>query len=315
MCSGGLLADDDTSSEVPYFLTANHCLSRQKLADSAEFFFDYIKLCGTDCGDPENEIAKVVGGAEILSTSSTSDYTLAQINQAVPAGRVFLGWTNAEIAYSEGAGLFRLSHPSGGPMAYSEHVVDTAKGTCTSWPRGDWIYSTDTFGATEGGSSGSPVFNAGGEVVGQLSGACGYTPEIACDRSNATVDGALAAYHSQVAGWLGGGEPPCTSHAECGDNICCEGQCVAPACTSGADCGDGETCTTDTCSGVDCDASCSNTWATCDLETSDGCCGPACDSSTDIDCPSCGAIDSPCDANADCCSNKCRGKPGAKLCR
>ena len=28
MCSGGLLADTDSSTQIPYFLTANHCISR-----------------------------------------------------------------------------------------------------------------------------------------------------------------------------------------------------------------------------------------------------------------------------------------------
>jgi V8-like Glu-specific endopeptidase len=322
LCSGGLLADDDYGSQIPYFLTANHCLSKQRYANTAEFFFDYTKPCGTDCGDPEVEsadplsgIIKVEGGAEILSSSSTSDYTLAQIRQAVPAGRTFLGWTNAETATDSGAGLFRLSHPSGGPMAYSEHVVDTDKGTCSSWPRGSWIYSTDTFGATEGGSSGSPVFNAAGEVVGQLSGACGFNPGEACDTTNATVDGALAAYHSQVAGWLGSGQPPCAGDEECGGDICCGGECVAPACGVNANCDDGQSCTADLCSdGGTCGASCSNTWNACSM-VADDCCGPACDSSNDADCPSCSPVGASCTDGVDCCSGKCKGKSGGKLCR
>ena len=235
MCSGGLLADSDTGSEIAYFLSANHCVSKQKDANSAEFFFDYAKPCGIDCGDPEVDAGlKITGGAEILSTSSTSDYTLMTIKAGVPAGRVFLGWTNAEIAFTNGAGLFRLSHPSGGPLSYSTHGVDTAKGTCSSWPRGDWIYSTDTLGATEGGSSGSPVLNAAGEVVGQLSGGCGTNIGEDCDTvNNATVDGAIARYYDQVSQWLGdggGGEPTCTDDPTlCAvDEICCGGQCVVP---------------------------------------------------------------------------------------
>ena len=48
-------------------------------------------------------------------------------------------------------------------------------------PRGAWIYSRDVYGGTEGGSSGSPIYNAQGQVVGQLTGACGTNTGDACD--------------------------------------------------------------------------------------------------------------------------------------
>jgi hypothetical protein len=141
-------------------------------------------------------------GASILSTNSTSDYTLLQLD-AIPGGRAFLGWNTTAVAYSNGTSLYRLSHPSGAPQAYSEHSVDTSAGTCSSWPRGSWIYSRDTYGATEGGSSGSPVLDAAGEIVGQLSGGCGTNVNDVCDNvNNATVDGAFAAYYANIAAWL-----------------------------------------------------------------------------------------------------------------
>ncbi len=58
--------------------------------------------------------------------------------------------------------LYRISHPNGAPQSYSEHKVDNRATTCRSWPRGPWIYSRDSFGATQGGSSGSPVLNGEG---------------------------------------------------------------------------------------------------------------------------------------------------------
>jgi hypothetical protein len=313
MCSGGLLADSNPGDEVPLFLTANHCISRGNLARNVDFYFDFQTECGTTCGDNVNAI-EVTGGADILSTGKAADYTLMRIKQPVPAGRVFLGWTNAEVAFTDGVGLHRLAHPNGGPMSYSTHTVDTSWGTCSGWARGDRIYSTDTSGNTEGGSSGSPVLNDSGQVVGQLSGACGLDPYADCRPDiNATVDGALAAYYGEVAEWLGTGEPECTVDGDCAGLLCCGGQCVAPACSADADCNDGESCTTDTCSGLGCDASCGSSWAACGL--ADGCCGPACDSSNDVDCPSCGAVGASCDSGAECCSGKCKGKPGSTVCR
>lgn len=203
MCSGGLLADTDSSTQIPYFLTANHCISRSSEAASLECYWQFrTSTCRGACYDPVGEVPRTLGAA-ILSTNKTGDYTLMQLSQNPPAGSVFLGWNSTPVANTNGAALYRISHPQGAPQAFSTHTVNTSAGTCRSWPRGNWIYSRDVIGATEGGSSGSPVLNASGQVVGQLSGACGTNLNDVCDEiSNATVDGAFAAYFSNVSQWL-----------------------------------------------------------------------------------------------------------------
>lgn len=138
-------------------------------------------------------------GSKVLATGKKGDFSLLELDQQPPAGSVLLGWSSSPIAFSNEALLFRISHPGGAPQAYSAHEVDTSRPTCTSWPRGERIYSTDLFGATEGGSSGSPVLNAGGQIVSQLSGACGFNVGDTCDSvRNATVDGALAPYFAKM---------------------------------------------------------------------------------------------------------------------
>jgi len=231
ICSGGLVADNDSSSVVPYFLTANHCISRSTEASSVETYFDYETTCqNPNCTQPYNSTGDTVG-SQIVAGNRTGDYTLLRLS-SIPATEdgvaTYLGWSTTAVANSNGVGLFRLSHPQGSPQAYSTHTVDTSKTTCGGWPRGSWIYSRDTFGATEGGSSGSPVLNSQGKIVGQLSGACGFNVNDVCDTaSNATVDGAFASYYSQVAPFLGSGAPQCSaSGASCSANSqCCSGNC------------------------------------------------------------------------------------------
>lgn len=228
ICSGGLVADSDTNTDIPYFITANHCISRASEASSMEAFFFYEAPCGS-CPDPG---AAQTTGSTIASTNKTGDYTLLQLSQSAPSGAAFLGWSSTEVANADTTPLYRISHPKGAPQSYSEQVVDTSKGVCRSWPRGNWIYSRDTLGATEGGSSGSPVVNSAGQLVGQLSGACGTNVNDVCDETrNATVDGAFAAYYPNVAGILGTGEGGggggctdadgdgyCVSDGDCNDN-------------------------------------------------------------------------------------------------
>lgn len=227
ICSGGLVADSDSGTNIPYFITANHCISRASEASSLETFFFYTASCGS-CPDPGT--ANTTGAAIVATNSRTSDYTLLRLSQNAPSGAAFLGWSSTEIAYSNGAHLYRISHPKGAPQSYSAHDVDTSKGVCRSWPRGKWIYSRDVLGATEGGSSGSPVVNASGQFVGQLSGGCGTNVNDNCDSvKNATVDGAFAAYYSEVAAFLGAGgggggcvdadgDGFCASQGDCNDN-------------------------------------------------------------------------------------------------
>ncbi|MDA8021115.1 MAG: trypsin-like peptidase domain-containing protein [Thermoanaerobaculia bacterium] len=221
ICSGGLLNDTDTSSFIPYFLTANHCVSSSGEVSSIEAFFQFSTPCGGACFNPNGAVPRVLG-ATLLAGASSSDFTLARLNQSAPAGSFFIGWSPTPVAFSNGTQLNRLSHPRGAPQAFSQQQVTTGGVSCGSLPRGNFIYSKDTFGATEGGSSGSPILNTSGQVVGQLFGACGTNLGNVCDsQNNSTVDGAFASYFSQVDQFLDPGtSPPQNS---------CQGRCGGQA--------------------------------------------------------------------------------------
>ncbi len=218
ICTGGLLNTTDSSGD-PYLLTANHCFSNQTSASSLEAYFQWSVGCGSSCGSqfsPPGSVPRA-NGSTLLATNSSSDFTFVELSQAAPAGSTFLGWTTTAVANSSGTNLFRVSHPSGSPQAYSEQSVNTTAGTCGTLPRGNFIYSDATLADTEGGSSGSPVVNSSNQVVGQLFGACGATPSTTCDSDDHTVDGAFAATFSSVEQWLdpstgggGGGGGSCT---------------------------------------------------------------------------------------------------------
>jgi Trypsin-like peptidase domain len=200
-CTGGLIADNNPTQDN-FFITANHCLSGNTAARNVSFYWVYAtSSCNGTC--PVNSgWPLVTTGATVSKTGRKADFTLLQLRTAPPAGSVRLGWTSAPVANTNGAQLYRVSNPQFGPQVYSQHNVDTGSVTCTGWPRGERIYSRDITGAIDGGSSGSPVLNASSQIVGQLTGTCGFSPSEVCasgpGEDNATVDGAFAFYYSQI---------------------------------------------------------------------------------------------------------------------
>jgi hypothetical protein len=335
ICSGGLV-NSTANPGTPYFLTANHCIDSGTVAATLETWFQFTHPCGDDnCPEQWVWTNPSTLGATLVATNATSDFTLLQLSETPPAGSVFLGWTTEAVAYANGTELYRISHPSGAPQAYSSHKVWNPPVECTGWDRGNWIYHQDQVGATEGGSSGSPVVNASGQIVGQLSGGCGYDVYNTCNNiDNSTVDGAFAAYYDQIAAYLGGGTP-CDdgdgdgyNDAACGGTDCDDGNFfvnpgVAEVCDDGIDnncdgnidegCSscpdaDGDGYEDAACGGTDCDDG--------DFFVNPGV-AEVCDDGIDNNCngdidgddaacgSSCLPVGAPCSSNAECCSLRC----------
>ncbi len=168
LCSGGLLADSDPNTFAGYFLTANHCISRQSVADTVEARWFYET---TSCNGPTT-FGPTSLGSVLLATSETTDFTFLRLIEDPDAGQGFAAWNAASSAPTEP--VTGIHHPGGSWKRVSFGSLTTEPPICSQFGLGlDKFWYLDWFeGITEQGSSGSPLFNAEWEVVGQLFGAC-----------------------------------------------------------------------------------------------------------------------------------------------
>ena len=175
VCSGSLVTDNDPKTYVPYFITANHCVSTDEVAESIEAIWYYSKFaCGNEVIHPKFQTT--LSGADLLATSVAQDSTLLRL-RTLPkiADVIFSGWNANAVRHP--AEVFGLHYPYdgsdryGGVMKYSggktvrnqdAHIDDfvVKRAIRTRWSEG----------VTEGGSSGSGLFLHGQQLIGVLSG-------------------------------------------------------------------------------------------------------------------------------------------------
>ncbi|MCB0755291.1 MAG: T9SS type A sorting domain-containing protein [Flavobacteriales bacterium] len=164
-CTGALV-NNTNNDGYPYFLTANHCLGGG--VGNWVFYFNHeSSTCGGNSG-PTNQS---VSGASIVASNGGSDFGLLEINNgnAIPSGfnAEWAGWDNSDSqnAVSSATGIH---HPSGDVKKIS-HEEDAPyhanQGGAAVWYIDEWEEGT-----TEGGSSGSPLFNQDHRIIGQLYG-------------------------------------------------------------------------------------------------------------------------------------------------
>ena len=165
VCSGSLINSTDAqgrSTQIPYFLTANHCINTSTSAGTIQFawFFQAATCRGASAPNQKN----TTGGAALMYTNEDVDVTLLRLNVAPPAGVFLAGW-DATPPFP-GTNIFSLHHPMGdltkfsaGTLAAYGHFCDRLDrdGNCTL-AQGSFLKVNWSQGTTEGGSSGSGVY-------------------------------------------------------------------------------------------------------------------------------------------------------------
>lgn len=192
-CSGALI-NNAREDKTPYFLTANHCGVNAGNAGSVVAYWNYQN---SFCRQPDGQLSGQPGdgnlnqfntGAINRANWAGSDVSLIEFDDPIRAeyDPYFSGWQNN---FESTPIVIGIHHPGVEEkrISFDLDQVNNAQGNYIRIA--DW-----DVGTTEGGSSGSPIFNDKKQIIGQLQGGLA-----AC--SNDLWD----EYGSINASWFGGG--------------------------------------------------------------------------------------------------------------
>ncbi len=281
-CSGTLL-NDMAASGTPYFLSANHCISKQTAASTLQTYWFYRSTaCNSGTLNPGNRT--LTGGATLLYASSVTDTSFMRLLSAPPAGAMYAAWdSSAPTLQTAVAGVH---HPRGDLQKISsgriqsfedctipDPVSDTFTCNASTQASAEYLDVTFTSGITEAGSSGSGLFKTSGGshyLIGQL-----YGGNASCSNPSGSNDYGRfdVAYNAALHQWLNAGSTYSLSVGKSGNGsgtvtsapggIDCGSSCIAPFAP-----GSGVTLTATPAAGstfAGWSGACSGTGATCSL--------------------------------------------------
>jgi hypothetical protein len=204
LCTGTLL-NNFAQDRTPYFLTANHCVNSQAVAQTVEAYWFYQT---TSCNSGVlRSWVHSPPGANLLATQGSNDFSFIRLQNNAPGGVFFSGWTS--VAQPIGASVFGLHHPDGyippsipSYLRRSTGSIMNTNASCLGLVNGYAVGWTS--GTSEPGSSGSGLFTSNGHyLVGVLS--CGPNPPT-CNSPWASYS-KFANFYSQIRQYIYSGTP------------------------------------------------------------------------------------------------------------
>lgn len=197
LCSGAMLMNT-CAANIPYVLTANHCFQGDGNVAGWRVHF---QAWSPACSPSQNSDGILFNGSTLRANWAPSDFCLIQLNQtpAANSGIHYAGWTRSTTAATSGVGIH---HPAGDVMKISNYTTSLVREDdptrCGVNAVGElhWVVQWNQ-GVTEGGSSGSPLFDQNHRIVGQLSGG----PSSCAQPANCRMD----MYGRFDNSWTGGG--------------------------------------------------------------------------------------------------------------
>jgi len=183
-CSGSLI-NNTSNDRTPYFLTAEHCGEGASAGDRNQWIF-YFNYQSSTCAGNYGPSSNTVSGCQLKSKDPItgfdgSDFELEKLNSTPPSSYnvYYNGWNRTNVPADSGV---CLHHPAGDikkVSTFNTPMISSTwwNGTPSHW-RVAWAETENGLSIMEGGSSGSPIFDQDGLIMGDLSG--GYISN-SCD--------------------------------------------------------------------------------------------------------------------------------------
>ena len=196
VCSAAMV-NNTAQDFTPYVLTAWHC-GEPTAGTSLSGWTWYFKYQKTTCStgsanssDPGKGNKSLSGGTVRASSGSGtlnnppgvnqlagSDFYLVELQTQPPNSYAayYAGWDRLNSGSPSGVGIH---HPAGSAKKISTYTTTLNSSSYNGGASGahwsvKWSATTNGHGVTEGGSSGSPIFDDNGRIVGQLSGGSSF---------------------------------------------------------------------------------------------------------------------------------------------
>ena len=205
-CTGALI-NNVKDDETPYFLTANHCVNSESIANTMVTYFNYEN---STCGADDATFTQTLSGATFLSGSDYSDFSLLLLSEYPPDqyNPFYAGW---DVSGNNPSSSACIHHPNGKPksIATGNNTVASYH-VKTQWFSDNLVLISETMpdthwkalfdeGMPEAGSSGAPLFDQDKRIVGQLHG--GINSFLLFGKLSLSWD-YFTANNKQLANWL-----------------------------------------------------------------------------------------------------------------
>lgn len=184
----GFLVNNTNGENIPYVISANHVIESEQHAFNSVYVFRYESPY---CDGPDGSTDYSLSGAEMMAVNANTDFALVRLDDFPPINyKPYLaGW---DVSGTVPDSTVSIHHPSGDVKKISTDkdppVTDTFQDL---YDDGFWKVLQWDEGTTEGGSSGSPLFDQDHRVVGLLTGGeavCGNSVNDYYSRLDITYD-------------------------------------------------------------------------------------------------------------------------------